>query len=142
MDIDSLPLATKTGSASPLGPTLTRDGVNFSLFSKHATDVELLLFDRVNDLEPSHVIPFDNSINKTYHYWHLFVPGVKPGQLYGYRGYGLYDPAQGHRFDGDKILLDPYCKAVAVPDGFSRKKFILQGKVSIPSMKSVIADLS
>src|SRR4249920_1220542 len=118
------------GSAHPIGATLQEDGANFSLFSKNATGVELLFFNHANDLEPSKVVQLDKNKNKTYHYWHVFVPGIKSGQLYGYRVYGPDDPANGHRFDNDKILLDPYCKAVAIPDGFSRKKFIPRGKAT------------
>ncbi|MEP7127519.1 MAG: glycogen debranching protein GlgX [Chitinophagales bacterium] len=130
------------GLSHPLGATLKKDGANFSLFSKNATGVELLFFRHVNDLRPSHVIQLDKSSNKTYHYWHVFIPGIKSGQLYGYRVHGPNDPVNGHRFDHDKILLDPYCKAVAVPDGFNRDEFKRRGKVVAPSMKSVIADLS
>jgi glycogen operon protein len=75
------------------------------VFSRHATGVELLLFDRDDDARPSRVIRIDPAANRTYHYWHVFVPGVKPGQLYGYRASGPSGP--GMRFDPDKILLDP-----------------------------------
>ncbi|MFI5134235.1 MAG: glycogen debranching protein GlgX [Chitinophagales bacterium] len=130
------------GSPYPLGASLIAGGANFSLFSKNGTAVELLFFNHENDVEPSRVIPLDKRINKSYHYWHVFVPGIRAGQLYGYHVHGPNDPANGHRFDSNKILLDPYAKAVAVPDGFNRKAFINLGKVNIPSMKSVVTDLS
>ena len=75
----------ENGSSSPLGATPSTRGVNFSVFSKHAMGVQLLLFDSVDDAEAAHVVRLDPSANRTYHYWHVFVPGVRPGQLYGYR---------------------------------------------------------
>ena len=90
------------------------------MFSKHATGVELLLFDRVDDgADAARVIRIDPAANRTYHYWHVFVPGVKPGQLYGYRVEGPWDPPNGMRFDPAKVLLDPYGRGVAVPDGYA-----------------------
>ena len=82
-----------TGSPSPIGATWTSDGVNFCLFSRTATGVELLLFDHVDDAKPARVIRFDPVANRTYHYWHVFVPGLQPGQIYGYRVLGPHDPA-------------------------------------------------
>src|SRR2546425_4864423 len=73
------------GSSSPLGATCSHEGVNFSVFSRHATGVELLLFEGVDDREPSRAIRLDPGVHRTYFYWHVFVPGVRPGQLYGYR---------------------------------------------------------
>jgi len=87
------------GRSSPLGATLGGGGVNFSVFSRGATGVELLLFDREDDPQPSRVIRIDPSVNRTYHYWHVFVPGVLPGQIYGYRVDGPADPGSGMRFD-------------------------------------------
>src|SRR5215467_8596433 len=80
----------KEGRSSPLGATLSLEGANFSVYSKHATGIELLLFDRVDDGRPARVIRIDPSTNRTYHYWHVFVPGVKTGQIYGYRVDGPY----------------------------------------------------
>ena len=73
------------GRSFPLGATLDRDGVNFSVFAKHAARLELLLFDSADAPAPSRVIDLDPRTNRTYHYWHAFVPGVRPGQIYGYR---------------------------------------------------------
>ena len=69
-----------------LGATVVDGGVNFSLFSRTAAGVELLFFDREDDATPSRVVRLDPAANRTYHYWHTFVPGVQPGQIYGYRG--------------------------------------------------------
>src|SRR5437773_7820642 len=90
---------TTEGRSSPLGATLSLEGANFSVYSKHATAIDLLLFDRVNDARPARVIRIDPSTNRTYHYWHVFMPGVKAGQIYGYRVEGPYDPSSGMRFD-------------------------------------------
>src|SRR5262245_60973624 len=96
---------TLTGRSTPLGATVADGGVNFSLFSRTATGVELLLFDREDDARPSRVVRIDPAANRTYHYWHVFVPGVSPGQVYGYRVEGPPEPARGLRFDPAKVLL-------------------------------------
>jgi glycogen operon protein len=102
--------------------------------------MELLLFDSVDSIQASSVITFDRENNKSYHYWHAFVPGIKAGQLYGFRAYGPFDPQRGLRFDPGKVLLDPYGKAVAVPWGYSRSAVTGVGGVGAPSMKSVVCD--
>lgn len=129
-------------SASPLGATVLDDGVNFSVFSRQAKAVELLFFDRADDPKPSRVICFDPGSDRTYHYWHLFVPGVRPGQLYGYRVDGPFNPANGLRFDRTKVLLDPYSRAVAVPDTYDRRAAMSSGENTTMAMKSVVADRS
>src|SRR4029453_17805046 len=83
------------GSSSPLGATPSVDGVNFSVFSRYATGMQLLLFDGVDDAKAARVVRLDRSINRTYYYWHVFVPGVRPGQLYAYRVDGPFDPSRG-----------------------------------------------
>ncbi len=70
------------GQSSPLGATVSREGVHFSLYSRDATCVELLLFDRKDDARPARVITLDSCFNRTYHYWHVFVPGLAAGQIY------------------------------------------------------------
>ena len=85
----------RTGRSSPLGAAVLPDGVNFSFFPRSASGVNLLFFDREDDVRPSRVIPFDPATNHTYRYWHVFVPGVQPGQLYAYRVAGPPDPANG-----------------------------------------------
>jgi glycogen operon protein len=109
-----------TGRCSPLGATVVAGGVNFSVFSRNASGVELLFFDREDDAQPARVITIDPAANRTYHYWHVFVPGVRPGQLYAYRVQGPSDPANGLRFDPAKVLLDPYGRGVVVPKNYSR----------------------
>src|SRR6185295_15214675 len=106
---------TATGRSAPLGASVVPGGVNFSVFSRSASAVDLLLFDRDDDSRPTRVIPIDPAANRTYHYWHVFVPGVEPGQLYAYRVHGPSNPASGLRFDSGKVLLDPYGRGVAVP---------------------------
>ena len=102
--------------------------------------MELLLFDREDDNRPARVIPIDPVINRTYHYWHLFVPGVQAGQLYGFRAHGAFDPARGLRFDASKLLLDPYGRAVVVPKNYSRDAARMEGDNAATAMKSVVAD--
>src|SRR5690349_13505771 len=97
--------AVLPGQSSPLGASVHKKGVNFSLFSRHATAVELLLFNNVDDVQPQQVIPLDPVVNRTYHYWHVFVPKLKAGQLYAYRVTGPVTPERGLRFDAAKVLL-------------------------------------
>ena len=95
------------GRPYPLGTTWDGRGVNFALFSEHAKRVELCLFDAVDSTEERICIPMREQTDLV---WHCYLPGIKPGQLYGYRVHGPYDPAQGHRFNANKVLLDPYAK--------------------------------
>src|SRR6476646_6654571 len=81
---EAMAQTTDEGQSSPLGVTLCPDGANFSVYSKHATGIELLFFYSVEDPRPARLIRIDPSTNRTYHYWHAFVPGVKAGQIYGY----------------------------------------------------------
>ncbi len=90
------------------------------MYSREASAVELLLFDREDDAHATRVIPIDPASNRTYHYWHVFVAGLRPGQIYGYRVHGPWDPANGMRFDPTKVLLDPYGRSVIVPKNYSR----------------------
>ncbi|HEV7804365.1 MAG TPA: glycogen debranching protein GlgX, partial [Solirubrobacteraceae bacterium] len=94
------------GRPFPLGPTWTKRGTNFSLFSENAHRVELCLFDEDDDEECVEVT------ERTAFNWHCFLPGVGPGQRYGYRVHGPYDPECGHRFNPSKLLIDPYAKAI------------------------------
>ena len=130
------------GRSHPLGATLTPDGVNFSLYSRDASSVDLLLFDREDDAQPARVIRIDPGINRTYHYWHTFVPRLLAGQIYGYRVDGRFDPASGLRFDPSKLLLDPYGRAVVVPKKYDRDAASMAGNNNATAMKSVVVDLS
>jgi glycogen operon protein len=126
------------GSSLPLGATAGADGVNFSLYSKNASQVELLFFDAVDDGRPSRVVTLDRRRHRTYHYWHAFVPRARPGQLYGYRVHGPFDPSRGLRFDPQKVLLDPYGRAVAVPRDYDRSAASRPGDNAAQAMKSVV----
>jgi isoamylase len=128
------------GRSYPLGATVAPGGVNFSLYSKNSTALELLLFDGASGAGPSRTIPLDPAKNRTFHYWHTFVPDLEPGQLYGYRALGPFEPHRGMRFDGDKVLLDPYGRAVAIPEDYSRDAAALPGDNAAVAMKSVVAD--
>jgi isoamylase len=98
------------GQPYPLGATWTGKGVNFALYSANATGVDLCLFE-APDAELENVRIRLREV--TDHVWHVFLPDAKPGQLYGYRVYGAYDPPAGHRFNASKVLIDPYAKAIA-----------------------------
>ena len=128
------------GQSCPLGATLQPDGANFSIFSRSATSIELLFFDRVDDPSPSRIISMDSSVNRTYHYWHVFVPGVQAGQIYAFRACGPHEPARGLRFDPSKVLLDPYGRAIAVPENYSRHAARRKGDNTATAMKSVVTD--
>lgn len=130
------------GRSSPLGATVLKKGVNFSLFSRHATTVELLLFDNADDIQPRQAIPLDPVVNRTYHYWHVMVPRLKAGQLYAYRVIGPVTPERGLRFDAAKVLLDPYGRAVVVPSSYSRADACRPGECATPSMKNAVVDPS
>jgi isoamylase len=98
------------GLPYPLGATWDGEGVNFALFSANATGVELCLFDEANDEDETLKIKLTERTHQT---WHVYVPGLKPGQLYGYRVHGPYEPGSGHRFNPNKLLIDPYARAIA-----------------------------
>src|SRR5215813_13465892 len=103
-------MRTRPGRPFPRGATWTGDGVNFALFSEHATAVELCLFDDKELGRETHRIPVRE---RTDQIWHIFLPDARPGLCYGYRVHGPYDPSSGHRFNPAKVLLDPYAKAIA-----------------------------
>ena len=132
--------ARTQGRSFPLGATLRRGGANFSVFAKHATALELLLFDRADDALPSRVFELDPRTHRTYHYWHAFVPDVAPGQLYAYRAHGPFAPEKGLRFDAAKVLLDPYGRCIARPAGWSREAACRPGDNAATALKSVIVD--
>jgi isoamylase len=132
--------AVKTGASAPLGASVRSGGVNFSVFSRSATLIELLLFDGEKATEPARIIPLDAQLHRTYHYWHTFVPGLEPGQVYAYRAHGPFQPERGLRFDREKLLLDPYGLAVAVPEAYDRHAARRPGNNAAVAMKSVVAD--
>jgi len=135
-------LTAELRQTAPLGAALTNGGVNFSVFSKHATRIELLLFNDARDTRPARVIPLDARQHRTYHYWHTFVPNLAPGQIYAYRADGPFAPERGQRFDREKVLLDPYGLAVSVPPTYDRDAAKRPGDTAATAMKSVVADPS
>lgn len=128
------------GESFPLGSWLQDSGTNFSVFSKNATLIELLLFDRLDDAEPAATIRLDPRKNRTYHYWHVFLPGVRTGQIYAYRAQGPFDPAKGFRFDPQKVLLDPYGRSVVVPSHYDKGAASRPGDNTPCAMKNVVVD--
>jgi isoamylase len=97
------------GRPYPLGATWDGAGVNFALFSEHATKVELCLFDSADATKEAHRIELKEQTDQV---WHCYLPDALPGHLYGYRVHGPYEPAKGHRFNPNKVLLDPYAKLI------------------------------
>jgi glycogen operon protein len=132
--------ALSSGRSYPLGASWTGDGINFSVFAKSSTSAQLLLFDHVDAPTPSRIVDFDPQLNRTYHYWHVFVPGLAPGQVYGYRIGGPRDPSNGLRFDRDKLLLDPYGKAIAFPAARNREAARQAGDNVATALRSVVVD--
>jgi glycogen operon protein len=136
---------TAIGRSYPLGARIVAggSGANFSIFSRHASGMELLLFDDADAAKPRRTITLDPVANRTYHYWHTFVPNVGAGQIYAYRAHGPSDPSQGLRFDPTKLLLDPYGLGTVVPKNYDRAA---AGKAGFDNaamaMKSVVVDPS
>ena len=100
------------------------------------------MFDGVDDPQPAQVIRLDPQQHRTYHYWHVFVPGVRAGQIYAYRAIGPNAPQRGLRYDPDKVLLDPYGRCVAMPASYSREAASRPGDNAATAMKSVVVDSS
>ncbi len=132
----------RPGRSYPLGATVYKDGVNFCVYSKNSTAMELLFFRYPDAATPTQIIRLDPKLNRTFQYWHLFVPGVRPGQLYAYRASGPFEPELGHRFDPHKLLIDPYARCISVPEGYDRDAGALTGDNSALAMKSVVVDPS
>ncbi|CAA9226521.1 MAG: GH13_11 / GH13 / GH13_10 / GH13_13 / CBM 48 / GH13_2 / GH13_36 / GH13_37 / GH13_14 [uncultured Chthoniobacterales bacterium] len=114
------PIKIWLGYPYPLGATWMGNGVNFAIFSESATSVDLCLFDRLESAQENVRIPMTEHTDQV---WHIFLPDVRPGQLYGYRVYGPYDPERGMRFNSSKLLLDPYAKAIAGTINWSDEMF-------------------
>ena len=107
------------GKSYPLGATWDGSGVNFALFSEHADKVELCFFDKKEQLEIQRI----DLLEKTDQVWHVYLPEARPGLLYGYRVYGPYKPEEGHRFNPNKLLIDPYAKDIQGPLRWSDAHF-------------------
>ena len=104
------PVKIWLGYPYPLGATWLGNGVNFAIFAENATSVDLCLFDNIDAPQENIRIPMTEQTDQV---WHVFLPDVRPGQLYGFRVYGPYDPERGMRFNSSKLLIDPYAKAIA-----------------------------
>ncbi|MBN1481789.1 glycogen debranching enzyme GlgX [candidate division KSB1 bacterium] len=128
------------GRSYPLGATVYPEGVNFSIYTKNARAVEILLFEDADDTKPYRVIRLDPQKNRTFFYWHTFVNDIGAGQLYGYRVYGPYAPNRGFRFDGHKLLLDPYAKAIVRGVNYDREAAIRPGDNCGRALKCVTVD--
>lgn len=128
------------GKSYPLGATLHPGGVNFSVFSKHGTVAELLLFDEPEATQAAQVLTLNPLENRTGHYWHIFVPGVQAGQLYGWRMHGPNRPEVGLRFDSGKVLIDPYGRGVNVSQNYNRQAACWEGDNLSACLKSVVVD--
>ncbi|HKF47157.1 MAG TPA: glycogen debranching protein GlgX [Terracidiphilus sp.] len=133
--------AESAGESYPLGPTLTPEGANFSIYSRNASGVDLLFFDSDDSALPTRTFRLDPYLNRTYHYWHISVPGARPGQIYAYRIHGPFCPSLGLRFDPTKILLDPYARRVVVPKNYSRDAACDPGDNTACAMKNMLVDL-
>jgi len=96
------------GDSYPLGASLTDEGVNFALYAENAIAVELCLFDSPEPTATEVRIPLTEQTDQT---WHVLLPEIGPGQLYGYRVHGVYEPARGLLFNPSKLVLDPYAQA-------------------------------
>jgi len=128
------------GRSYPLGASPLVGGVNFSVFSRNSSAVELCLFDDVDAAAPARVIALDPRRHRTFHYWHAFVPDVAPGQIYAYRAHGPFEPRSGLRFDPDKLLLDPYGRAVVWPAARCRDAAARPGDNAATALKSVVVE--
>ena len=138
----SRPRIPQTGIPAPLGATVLSAGVNFAVFTKYAEAVQLLLFDGPEDPAPSRVVDLDPGVNRTNYYWHVFVPHLGPGQTYAWRVKGPVRPEGGHRFDGQKVLLDPYGLAVTGQDIYDRQAAREPGDNCAHALRNVVVDMA
>ncbi|PEN15288.1 glycogen debranching enzyme GlgX [Longibacter salinarum] len=114
--------SVRVGVPLPLGTEIRDGGVNFALFSRHATQVWLEIYEKPLHGEPSQVIGLDPTANRTGDIWHVWVEGLAPGTLYGYRVDGPQAPGRGHRFNPHKLLIDPYARAIAGTENWDFQK--------------------
>jgi len=128
------------GKTSPLGATVSPEGVNFCLFSTNADKIELLLFAEPLDQFPQQSITLLPEIHKTFNFWHVFVKGITAGQIYAYRVYGQHQPDKGQRFDGSKVILDPYARAIVGQEIYNRDLAIEPGNNCANALRAVVID--
>ncbi|WP_411826635.1 glycogen debranching protein GlgX [Luteolibacter sp. AS25] len=133
---------TEAGKTHPLGSLPDENGVNFSLYSDAATEVELLVFDSHDTIEPSQTFHLDPIKNKSFHFWHIYVVGLKPGAHYAYRVSGPHDVgSRGDRYNRNKVLIDPY--ALGNTDDLWDRGAACNGEDNLAtSMRSVVIDAS
>ncbi len=130
---------TAPGRPHPLGATADDVGVNFSVFSEHASAVELLLFDPDDTRRPIQIVELEPRVNRTFWLWHVFVKGLAEGAHYAYRVAGPAEPDRGHRFDRTKVLLDPFARAVSDELFVQRSACGTEDNVTT-SLRSVVVD--
>ena len=133
--------SVSAGIPDKLGVTLTAKGANFCIYGRLAKSVELLFFAHKDALQPSHVFKLSDVENRTAYYWHIFVEGVKAGQLYGFRVDGPYRPMDGVKFHPEKVLLDPYALLIQRGNNFSREAALGRDCNVDKCLKSVVVDI-
>ena len=130
-------LTVSRGHGAPFGATVRPGGVNFAVFARHAERVHLVLSRRGHEPWAAE-IPLDPRLNKTGDVWHVFVHGLSPDTLYGYRVFGPFAPHAGHRFNPDVVVLDPYATSISggqqwgvpdVPNGDGYTRFTRRGRI-------------
>ncbi|MDB9528499.1 glycogen debranching protein GlgX [Oscillatoria sp. CS-180] len=129
------------GNSFPLGATVETKGVNFCVYSQHATGIDLILYDSPEAPYPEHTIHLDPDYHRSFNYWHAFVHGLKAGQVYAYRATGPHMPEHGHRFDPSKVLLDPYGQSVVGQSIYDRQAACHPGENSPYALRNVVVDL-
>jgi glycogen operon protein len=135
------PFQAEPGRPHPLGATVKAEGVNFSVFSRNATAVELLLFDPHDDVQPIQTIALDPHDNRTFFFWHVYVKGLKAGAHYAYRVDGPEDlRGEGFRFNRNKVLVDPYSLG-NTKTHFNRDDAVGPADNLATSMRSVVIDM-
>jgi isoamylase len=133
---------SRPGDPSPLGATVMNGGVNFSLFSQRAAAVELLLFEHFDDPQPYQIFSLHPVHNKTFFYWHIFVEGIREGLIYAFRVDGPFDPFLGHRFNRNKVLIEPYSRGVVYGKNWSRDESTHPHSNIKTAMKGIVVDSS
>ena len=121
-----------------MGATSYDHGVNFCVFSRNAENIELLLFDHVDHSEPARIVKLDPKVHRTFYYWHIFIEGLGPGQIYAYRVYCSESTEKWNQFDPEKVLTDPYARSIVSPENYSRQAAIDPGDNCGQAMKGVV----
>ncbi|MEO1403216.1 MAG: glycogen debranching protein GlgX [Cyanobacteria bacterium J06635_1] len=133
-------LIVQPGDSWPLGAMVRDGGINFCLYARGATAVDLLLFEQPDSPQPQVTMRLDPKANHTFHYWHVFVEGLTAGQVYAYRVDGPYEPNSGLRFNPNKVLLDPYSRSVVGWQTYSRQAAIDGSDNCAQALRGVVVD--